>query len=408
MERKYSSGPRMSITSPLVSVIIPNYRSEQVLARALGSLLAQEWRSWEAIIVDDGSPDASWGTVHAYGWLDSRIRTIRQAHAGVCAARNLGIQNAEGEYLLFLDADDWMESDAIGSLVNACQVNDWVAAHGNLRYVTTDGAPTSLTGRCPQGCDLFQAISSSNVLAVPSSVLLRRSVLDGIGTFDTSLAHCGDWDLWARLARHAGHVGGIQQIVTNYRMSQGSLSRNPLTLLRDAATVLGRIHAPDTRVLRSKSDTAQGAPHSLLAMRVAYFTVYAAALAVITGKYDNVQRVLDTRANWPKLSATKVGQFVFFALCFSRCVGPEEVESFWGDVGYLAARLLADVTQRTQVPELASDAWLEIQACAGIDLPLSHDRIEHSDSSTTTPPAFVGAWETYADAALRALASGCA
>src|ERR1700677_1527065 len=105
---------------PLISVITPVYRSEEILARAVGSLLAQDFRDWEAVIVDDGSPDTSWRVVQAYSWIDPRIRTIRQGHSGACITRNHGIDEARGEYLLFLDADDWMESDALSALYGAC------------------------------------------------------------------------------------------------------------------------------------------------------------------------------------------------------------------------------------------------------------------------------------------------
>src|SRR5690348_6349479 len=101
---------------PRVSVVIPVFRSEQLLARALGSLLAQNEKQWEAVVVDDGSPESSWRVTQAYAWIDPRIRTIRQAHAGVCATRNAGIAHARGEYLLFLDSDDWLEPGALAHL----------------------------------------------------------------------------------------------------------------------------------------------------------------------------------------------------------------------------------------------------------------------------------------------------
>src|SRR5438067_8321397 len=95
-------------TPGLVSVITPVYRGERFVAATIQSVLAQTYRDWELVIVDDGSPDDSAGIIDGY-LPHPQIRFIRQANAGVAAARNTGIANARGEFVALLDQDDlWL------------------------------------------------------------------------------------------------------------------------------------------------------------------------------------------------------------------------------------------------------------------------------------------------------------
>ncbi len=102
---------------PVVSVIIPVYKVEKYLRRCLDSLIAQTFTDWQAICIDDGSPDRSPAILDEYAARDARIRVIHRENAGVSSARNLGIQNADGEYIHFLDADDWIDPEYYQAMV---------------------------------------------------------------------------------------------------------------------------------------------------------------------------------------------------------------------------------------------------------------------------------------------------
>ncbi len=104
---------------PTVSVIMPAYNAAATLPRALDSLLAQTYTDWEAVLVNDGSTDATAEIAGEYAARDSRIRLIHQENAGVSAARNRAIENAAGRYLAFLDTDDWMASEMLAVLTDA-------------------------------------------------------------------------------------------------------------------------------------------------------------------------------------------------------------------------------------------------------------------------------------------------
>lgn len=98
----------------MVSVIIPNYNKGELVRHSLDSLLRQTNREWESIVVDDCSTDDSWNIIEEYAAKDSRIKAVRnETNKGGCYSRNRGAKMAQGEYILFLDSDDWLADDCL-------------------------------------------------------------------------------------------------------------------------------------------------------------------------------------------------------------------------------------------------------------------------------------------------------
>lgn len=109
------------MTQPLVSIVIPVFNVERHLRQCLDSVLRQTLKEWECICIDDGSPDGSGAILDEYGNKDARFKIIHQRNRGVSAARNLGIKLASAPYLTFIDSDDWVEDDALESLLSAME-----------------------------------------------------------------------------------------------------------------------------------------------------------------------------------------------------------------------------------------------------------------------------------------------
>ena len=108
---------------PSISVIVPIYKVEQYLSRCIDSILSQSFKDFELILVDDGSPDNCGTICDNYAARDSRITVIHKANEKLCAARNSGMDIAQGDWLAFIDSDDWIHKDYLQLLYNGAEDN---------------------------------------------------------------------------------------------------------------------------------------------------------------------------------------------------------------------------------------------------------------------------------------------
>jgi glycosyltransferase involved in cell wall biosynthesis len=182
---------------PAVSVIIPTFNRWPLVREAVASVLAQSYRNFEVIVVDDGSSD---GTVEKLSARRDHLKIIRQPRTGVSAARNAGARAACGHYLAFLDSDDLWLPDKL-----AIQIA-FMRAHPELAICQTEEIWIRRDVRVnpkkkhqkPAG-DIFRA-SLDLCLVSPSAVMLTKQLFDRLGGFDESLPVCEDYDLWLRIA----------------------------------------------------------------------------------------------------------------------------------------------------------------------------------------------------------------
>lgn len=110
--------------SPLVSIIVPVYKVEKYLRTCLDSILAQTYQNWEAILVDDGSPDDCPQIIDEYASRDARMRTVHRVNGGQSAARNSGLRTVRGDFVTFLDSDDFLHKDYLKLMVETAISHD--------------------------------------------------------------------------------------------------------------------------------------------------------------------------------------------------------------------------------------------------------------------------------------------
>ena len=111
----------MNVIDPLGSIIVPVYQTEKYLDQCVQSLRSQSYGNLEIILVDDGSPDECPALCDAYAARDARVRVIHKENGGLSSAREAGIQNASGDYIMVVDSDDWIEPDTVASCIDTAQ-----------------------------------------------------------------------------------------------------------------------------------------------------------------------------------------------------------------------------------------------------------------------------------------------
>jgi glycosyltransferase involved in cell wall biosynthesis len=224
------------MSSPLISIIIPCFRQGRFLAQAIESVLGQTYGQVETIVVNDGSPDDTAAVASRY--LD-RIKYLEQANAGVCAARNEGVAHATGDFLLFLDADDYLAPDMLSRMVERLQAqSESDVVYGDCLHVDTEGRELSFSKAVPLPEDAFHALLERN-LAPMHCVLMRRTLAIRAGLFDGSYG--GFWedrDLYLRLAWEGARFAMAEGAVAMYRLYPASRSNNLRLMVRGGRAVI--------------------------------------------------------------------------------------------------------------------------------------------------------------------------
>jgi glycosyltransferase involved in cell wall biosynthesis len=198
-----------------LSVIIPVYNAEQTIARAIDSVLKQDFDNYQIIAVDDGSNDSSPRVLRGYG---DRIKVARQCNRGAAAARNAGARIAEGEYLAFLDADDEWLPERLTVSVRALEESPAaVVAYSDM--IRDDGGAISPM----QGSPSLDYLLSGRFALFPSAVTVRRSAFARSGGFPEQFSGAGFEDMYtALLLREQGEFVHIAKPLVVYHISEAS------------------------------------------------------------------------------------------------------------------------------------------------------------------------------------------
>lgn len=122
----------------MVSIVIPSYNVEKYVMRAIESCIKQTYKKIEILVVDDGSTDNTFSVCTEYSRKDSRIRVIRKENGGVSSARNLALQETTGDYVIFLDSDDWLECNAVEKLLELTSQHNKLFAMCDRYWVSYD------------------------------------------------------------------------------------------------------------------------------------------------------------------------------------------------------------------------------------------------------------------------------
>ena len=179
-----------------ISVVIPTFNRNSLVARAIDSVLKQSLNPYEIIVVDDGSDD---GTSEMIQNKYNSIKLIRQQNNGVSAARNKGIKHAKGDWIGLLDSDDeWTEKKLENQADRLIKTPEYDFCHTNEIWIRNGVRVNQRKKHKKYGGYIFGKCLDICRIS-PSSVLFRKNILDRIGWFDSQLPVCEDYDLWLRI-----------------------------------------------------------------------------------------------------------------------------------------------------------------------------------------------------------------
>ncbi len=221
-------------TKPLVSVIIPCYNHGRFLHDAINSVLEQTYPSIEILVVDDGSGDNTAEVAAAY----PEVKYFYKKNAGLSAARNTGIEKSSGEYIVFLDADDWLYKDAVEvnlSYFNARKELALVSGAYDRFFVADNSTKEEITELSE---DPYWHLLHGNFIGVPAAVMYSRRVFSTF-RFDAGLKACEDYDMYLNIFRHYP-VHHHTHKVAAYRTHASNMSSNIPLMLCSALKVLKR------------------------------------------------------------------------------------------------------------------------------------------------------------------------
>lgn len=246
-----------------IGVVIPAYNAGPWLKKTLDSVAANtDYIPFEAVAVDDGSSDDTASIGEAYAAADSRFRLVRKENGGPGSARNRGFRelSPDVDAVMFLDADDELEPNALGTLRRALEASPRaVAVYGAARYIgrnseriregqaegwhydrhRVDG--DQLSPCAPDEPSTLEVMAVRNAITTPGQALIRRSLFTQLGGFDTELRGHEDWHFWVR-ATLVGELQPIHEVLLNYRdHGAAQISKNGRKMRRDRKLAIEKL-----------------------------------------------------------------------------------------------------------------------------------------------------------------------
>ena len=226
----------MNTSTPEISVVIPAYNAGRFINRTIDSVLAQTYKDFELIVVDDGSTDNTGQAVKSYG---SKVRYIYQPNAGDGPARNTGIEAAAGKWLAFLDHDDeWLPEklDIQMKLLSAnpdlrwCGTNRYQSDGQRCAVVSDEHKIEKALGNRDYFDNYFRAITEADCQVITSTLMIRRDVFREVGVFDGRWKRCADQDMWWRITYKFPRIGYISKPLAVVHLEAPTMATVKLSL----------------------------------------------------------------------------------------------------------------------------------------------------------------------------------
>ena len=215
----------------MISVIVPVYNVGKYIGECIESILKQTYKDWELILVVDGATDNSADICNHYKNTDSRIKVIEKPNGGVSSARNAGIKAATGDYIMFVDGDDWVEPDILEVMHNCIKENQVDACYCHIYYkeneIEATGIPNSYINKILKSEDALRMHLKFCFVASPCfSLTVRAKVADLF--FNEQIHTYEDWEYNFRQLYNLDSLYVLDKAFYHYRTVAGSASKSEL------------------------------------------------------------------------------------------------------------------------------------------------------------------------------------
>lgn len=235
-------------SNPLVTVYVTNFNYANYIEQSIESVLAQTYKNYELIIIDDGSTDNSREIINRY-IEKTNIRIIFQENKGLIASNNIAVRAAQGKYVMRLDADDYLDENALLVLVNGIEESDEMALiFPDYYYVNADGEVTGQERRH----DFKSQVTLLDQPAHGACTLIRRDCLLEVGGYSPEFTCQDGWDLWLKLTENYS-VGNVNLPLFYYRRHDNNLTHDNDRLLETRAEIYkshaNRTNRPNLKVI---------------------------------------------------------------------------------------------------------------------------------------------------------------
>lgn len=223
----------------LVSIIMPAFNSEKFILEAIQSVKMQTYANWELLIIDDCSSDATVDLISKQELLDSRIKVFKLINnSGAGIARQLGIDNARGQYIAFLDSDDLWKPKKLETQLNFLDKNDLAVTFSSYELINENGFPLNTLIKAPNKVtynQLFYCNWIGNLTGIYDTTKCGKIAI-------SNFRKRQDWIMWLDILKAKGFAISCQESLAFYRVRKNSISASKISLLYSNFTVYKNYH----------------------------------------------------------------------------------------------------------------------------------------------------------------------
>ena len=209
-----------------ISIIVPVYNIENYIRVCVESILAQNYESFELILVDDGSKDNSGILCDEYAVIDPRVKVIHKENGGVSSARNAGLRQAKGDWIMHVDGDDWIEPDMIESLIEAAKATEADLVFSDFIKYGPNAGNNQLPSWNSDKIDSMSRYIAYVMTTIWGSIAKRSLYIDHSLKSPEGISYCEDFHLIVRLCHYAKKIANVHRPFYHYRYRPTSIMSN--------------------------------------------------------------------------------------------------------------------------------------------------------------------------------------